>query len=92
MPATLLYDVEADPSETSDLASSLPDVVTRLRARLAFYNKSNTRCCVCTSSGQTEEMKWSLPDGFWGPFYDQSDNPDPNCSLMNEPPWRKEAA
>ena len=41
LPANLLYDVESDPSETSDLAPSHPTIVIRLLARLAAYNATN---------------------------------------------------
>jgi len=88
LPLNLLYDVEADPSETKDLAQSNPDVVAQLLLRLQSHNATNVPCCICTGSGQTEEMKLPPVDGYWTSFRNQSDNPDPNCALMNEPEWR----
>ena len=36
--SVLLFDVVADPSETTDLSASMPQVVRRLKARLELYN------------------------------------------------------
>ena len=38
--SAFLFDIENDPLERHDLASSLPAVVADLSSRLAFYNAS----------------------------------------------------
>jgi hypothetical protein len=88
LPDVLLYNISADPRELVDLAPSQPADVARLLARLDAYNATNEPCCICTGSGRTPEMDLAPLDGFWMSFRDQSPNPDPNCALLNQPPWR----
>ena len=88
----LLYDIDADPSETTDVAAAKPEVVRSMLTRLAAYNATNAPCCICTGSSRVAEMDEPPLDGYWYSFRDQSPNPDANCALMNEPPWRESGA
>ena len=93
LPADLLYDVEADPSEQYDLAPSSPELLERMHTRLRVYNESAVPCCICTGSDRTDEMDRPPKDGFWFSFADQGPNPSKDCALQNEPvplPARRE--
>ena len=92
LPPVLLYDIDADPSETTDVAAAKPEVVRSMLTRLAAYNATNAPCCICTGSSRVAEMDEPPLDGYWYSFRDQSPNPDANCALMNEPPWRESGA
>ena len=63
-----LFNLESDPSEYRDLASELPDVAARLRARIAELQESvydpwrggdDGAACAAAAA------RWG---GFWGPF------------------------
>jgi arylsulfatase A-like enzyme len=66
----LLYDIEADPNETTDLKTDYPDVVARLKAQIEVYRKESAR-----PHGSQSQANSSIPDGFtlpkvWGPWLD----------------------
>jgi len=88
LPESLLFDIVGDPSETTDLAAAQPERVRQMLARLQQYNATSSPCCICTGSGATDEMDKPPREGYWTSFHDQSANPDPNCKLQAEPPWR----
>ena len=88
LPELMLFHIATDPSETKDVARANPHVVARLASRLDECNASATPCCICTGSGRTSEMDVPPRDGVWYSFRDQGPNPDPNCALLNQPPWR----
>ena len=56
LPHVLLYDIDADPSETTDVAAARPEVVRSMLTRLAAYNATNAPCCICTGSSRVAEM------------------------------------
>jgi hypothetical protein len=69
--AGCLFDVMADPSESHDLASSLPAVVQSMATRLAvlargFYSNNDTGIDVCPA-GVTDCACWAA-NNVWGGF------------------------
>ena len=88
IPRVLLFDIDSDPSETTNLAQSQPQVVGRLLRRLAEYNASAVPCCICTGSGIAPEMAYPPREGYWTSFRDQGPNGAPECALQDLPAWR----
>lgn len=82
LPVNLLYNIDDDPSEQHDIASSEPALLNALLTRLAEYNETNVPCCICTGSSRTSEMDVPPRDGYWYSFIDQTPNHDPNCQLQ----------
>ena len=67
-----VYDVAADPMETTNLASRMPNLTAKLRARLAIYKSyvpslspENLACYNCT--GLNERSGNNRWEPFWGP-------------------------
>ena len=67
-----VYDVAADPLETTNLASRMPNLTAKLRAQLATYKAyvpslslENLACYNCTGlDAQSGNSRW---EPFWGP-------------------------
>jgi hypothetical protein len=63
-----LYNIRADPYETTDLATARPDDLQRLKARLAELNKSVFTPDRGTQSITACTVAMSKYGGFYGPF------------------------
>ena len=89
LPHVLLYDIDADPSETTDVAAAKPEVVRSMLTRLAAYNATNAPCCICTGAAGWPRWTSRCSTGIGTASATRASNPDANCALMNEPPWRE---
>jgi len=65
-PVWALYNVVADPSETTDLAASMPDKVAAMAARIAYYNKTSVP--PCDRLAPDPQSNPLLHGGVWTPW------------------------
>ena len=63
-----LYNVFTDETEHNDVASSFPDIVTSMRARISELNSTMYRPDRGTSSKLACDAALGKWGGFWGPF------------------------
>lgn len=83
-----LFDLEADPSESNNIASEEPALLQTMLGRLAHYQQGNVPCCSCTLKPDTIEMGLPPRDGVWFIFHNESDPSDveaPLCDLLRQP-------
>ena len=87
-----LFDLEADPSESNNLATTQPDKLKEMLATLTVHNKGNVGCCSCQLQADQAEMGLPPKDGVWSTFHDMSDptvSQAPLCDLLRKPPAKK---
>jgi hypothetical protein len=84
----LLFNIKEDPSESKDLSQdpAHQSTLQSISKRLAEHAATNVPCCICTGRPDQAEMSIPPKDGYWFTFRDQSDNMDPACALMRQPP------
>ena len=68
---TELFDLDADPNETTDLAAAHPTIVARLRARIDHYRAKSAK-----PLGDQSQANSTVPEGFtlpkvWRPWLDR---------------------
>jgi arylsulfatase A-like enzyme len=66
----LLFDIEADPNEMTDLKADYPEVVARMKAQIEAYREKSAK-----PHGNQSQANSSVPKGFtlpkvWGPWLD----------------------
>ena len=63
-----LYNLTADPNERNDLSSKYPDVVEKLKERMAYYVKSTIT--PLNQPPDPQARKAAEKNGCWGPWQD----------------------
>ena len=61
-----LYNITADPEERHDLSQELPDVLEKMKERMAYYEKNAVPPAF--KGADPNALKEARKNGIWGPW------------------------